>query len=392
MKVVAVTAHVVKNATRYELAGQAKASGTLPGSEYLRFGNYPHLYSQRSEAVVVEIETDEGIVGFGECQAPVGPEVVAVIIQRMLGPILLGRDPLDVVPLFQELYGSGRARGQVTGYQIDAIAGLDTALWDIRARSAGLSLSAALGGRFRDRLPSYVTGLRAPDRAGRLDEARGWASMGIGVKACLGHDPREDSREAEAIRSAVGDDATLFVDGVWGYRYHEAVCVGRALEDTGFQFFEAPLVAEDIRGHARLAAELDIAIAIGEPLRTRFQFLPWLTAEAMDVVQPDVMRNGPTETTRIASLAEAFNLPVALHTGNLTVIGMATTWHVAASLPTFLVQEYQPVMLETYNPWLAEPLRLDGGELVVPDGPGLGIDLDRDRFLHDVESSERIEL
>ena len=91
------------------------------------------------------------------------------------------------------------------------------------------------------------------------------------------------------------------------------------------------------------------------------------------------MRNGVTETVAIAELAYAFHRPVALHTGVVTVVGMSASWQVAATLPTFHIQELQPVMLDTFNPWLADPLRVEGGAVVVPDGPGLGLDLDEER-------------
>jgi galactonate dehydratase len=174
---------------------------------------------------------------------------------------------------------------------------------------------------------------------------------------------------------------------VWKYSYPEAVRVGRVLEANGVEFFESPLVPEDIEGHEKLARTLDVAIAVGEPLHTGFGFMPWFHRQALDICQPDVMRNGVTETVKIACVAEALNIPVALHTGALTVVGMAATWQTAATLPNFYVQEYQPVMLETFSAWLAEPMGLnEQGQLVVPTGPGLGITIDEKRFAEDVDS------
>jgi galactonate dehydratase len=190
----------------------------------------------------------------------------------------------------------------------------------------------------------------------------------------------EDAREVERLRSAMGDDGRLMVDGMWGYSYPEAVRAGRAFEQYGVAFLEAPLLPEDVGGHARLARDLDLPIAVGEPLRTRFAFLPWFEREALDIAQPDLMRNGVTETVAIADLAYAFNRPVALHTGVVTVVGMSASWQVAATLPTFLIQELQPVMLDTFNPWLAEPLVVEDGAVVVPTGPGLGLALDEERI------------
>src|SRR5690606_7687312 len=106
----------------------------------------------------------------------------------------------------------------------------------------------------------------------------------------------------------------------------------------------------------------------GEALRTRAQFMPWLRRDAFDVCQPDLMRNSVSETWRIAVLAESFNKPVALHTGCTTAVGLAATYQMAAALPNFLIQEYQPVMLEVFNDWLRSPIELAEGEIVVPEG------------------------
>ena len=144
-------------------------------------------------------------------------------------------------------------------------------------------------------------------------------------------------------------------------------------------FFESPIAPEDIEGHRRLTAALDIPVAVGEPLRTRHQFLPWLGARAMDIAQPDLMRNGVGETVAIATLAAAHHVPVALHTGVVTVVGMAASWQVASALPNFMVQEFQPVMLETFNPLVSEPLVVSEGVAHVPTGAGLGIEIDVER-------------
>jgi D-galactarolactone cycloisomerase len=237
-----------------------------------------------------------------------------------------------------------------------------------------------------------VTGLREKTADGRQHEAATWAEQGIGIKPCLGLGYLSDSREVERLRAAIGDEATLLVDGMWNYTYPEALRVGRAYEKLGVGFLEAPLIPEDIHGHARLSDKLDLPIAIGEPLRTRHAFLPWFEQRALSVAQPDQMRNGVTETVNIARLAESFNLPVALHTGCVTVVGMSATWQIASTLPNFMIQEYQPVMLDTFNPWLADPLRVVDGALSVPRGPGLGLSLDEERIVAQSTSSVTIDL
>jgi D-galactarolactone cycloisomerase len=392
VKITSITAYAVKAGVRYELAGQARPTGHLPGSDYIRFAPYPQLYSDRTEAVVVRVETDEGIAGWGEAQAPIGPEVAQAIVTRVLGPAVLGLDPLATGRRSREMYETMRVRGQIGGYQQDAIAAMDTALWDIAGQALGRSIAELLGGRTRDRLPCYVSGLRAKTLDARAEEAAQWAARGAGVKSFLGFGVAADAREVATLRKAIGDDARLYIDAIWRYREPEAVRLARVLEEHGVEFFEAPLAPEDVEGHARLARAVDVAVAVGEPLRTTYAFLPWLRQEALDVCQPDLMRNGVTETWKIAQLADAFHIPAALHTGASSVVGMAATWQVAAALPNFLVQELQPVMLDTFNPWLRDPLHMEGGELVVPDGPGLGIQIDVDRLKQDVAGEVTVRL
>jgi galactonate dehydratase len=380
-----ISAYVVKQGTFYDMGSDSKASAQLPHSDYMRFRPYPQLYSRRSEALLLKIETDEGIVGWGESQAPIGPEVTQSVVRHVLGPAVLGLSALDTNVRFTEMYETLRVRGHMTGFLVDAIAGIDTALWDIRGKAAGTPVSNLLGGRYRETLPCYVSGLRRKSRQARLEEAGEYCDRGIsGVKMYMGHGLREDGQEIECLRERLGPDVKIYVDAVWNYDFADAVRLGRICERNNVEFLEAPLLPEDIEGHARLARELDVAIAIGEPLRTRFQFQPWFTRDAFDVCQPDVMRNGISESYKIAAVAEAFNKPVALHTGCVTAVGLAATFHTAAAIPNFLTQEYQPVMFEAFNRWLKEPLKMRDGELVVPDGPGLGIDLDEDRLSADV--------
>lgn len=379
MIITKITAYAVKANQVYAMSGAARPGDRLPGSDYLRMGSYPQLYSRFAQAALVKVETDAGVVGWGEAQAPVGTDVILTIVKDVLAPSVLGRDAEATAVRYSDMYESMRVRGQIGGYQQDAIAAIDTALWDIRGRAVGRSVAELLGGRRRSTLPGYVTGLREPTPEGRRREAQDWVAQGLGVKPCLGTDYVEDVREVEALRSAIGADATLLVDAMWRYTLPEALRAGRAFQEQGVGFLESPLAPEDVHAHARLASALDLAVAVGESLRTRYQFLPWIEEAAMDIVQPDVMRNGITETVAVTELATAYHLPVALHTGVVTVVGMAATCQVAATLATFQLQEVQPVMLATFNPWIAEPIQVRDGSVVVPAGPGLGIEVDEER-------------
>lgn len=389
MRIATVVAHVVKAQRKYELQGRTVERPTLPGSDYMYFEPYLELYSTKTEALVVMITTDDGIVGYGEAQAPIGPEVAQAVVEHVIGPVVLGKDPLDTGVRYHEMYSSLRARGQITGFQMDAIAAIDMALWDIKGKMAGLSVAQLLGGSFRQTLPCYVSGsLLGSTTQERAKQGARFVDSGIaGIKAYLGFGLDSDEEEISALSEAVGSGCRLLADMFWRYSLPEAIKVGRMLESYGVEFMEAPMAPEDVEGHARLSAALDIAIAIGEPLRTRHQFLPWFRHHALDICQPDPMRCGISETYKIMSLAESFNTPVALHNGVVTVVGMAATWQLASVTPNFYIQEYEPHAIDTFGHWLIEPLRVEKGELVVPCGPGLGIELDEEPFMADVVSS-----
>lgn len=379
MRITKITAYAVKSENAYAMSGAVRPGERLPGSDYRRFAPHRQLYSDRSEAALVRVDTDEGLVGWGEAQAPIGPEVVLAVVEKVLGPTLLGLDPLATTARAVDMYETLRVRGQVGGFQQDAIAALDTALWDLRGRAAGLSLAELVGGRLRDTLPCYVTGLRERTPEGRCEEAAQWARQGFGVKPCLGFGGPQDADEVRGLRQAMGQDAWLAVDGMWGYTLPEAKALGRVLVEAGVAFFESALAPEDVLGHRELVRSLDLPVAIGEPLRTRHQFMPWLAARAMDVAQPDLMRNGVGETLAIATLASAHHVSVALHTGVVTSVGMAASWQVAAALPNFLVQEIQPVMLQTFGHLVEEELTVADGVVHVPTGPGIGVTVDEGR-------------
>lgn len=371
-----VDAFVVKVPHHDRFGGQVAAPLRLGDSDYYFEDEWREIYAVQSQSTLVRIETQDGTFGWGECQAPILPEVAGQIVTGLLGPMLLGQDPRAIGVLRKRMYESMNVRGQTTGFMLDAISGLDIALWDVKGKLSGEPIARLLGGPFRMRLPAYVSGLRAPGVSERADLAASCIEDGYaGVKLYLGRGVIQDVREVEAAREKL-PDGRLFSDLFWLYDLPSAIQLGRKLQELGVEWLESPLHPEDVRGHAELAAALDVAIAVGEPLRTDYQFLPWLESGALDIAQPDVARSGITGARRIADLADAFHKPVAYHLGVCLGIGMVATWHLAAATGNFLIQEHEPPMLELSNRFLDTPLRMEAGELVVPDGPGLGVDVD----------------
>ncbi|MFB7843271.1 mandelate racemase/muconate lactonizing enzyme family protein [Microbacterium sp. NPDC056052] len=337
------------------------------------------LYSPGYESLLVKIETDEGLVGWGEALAPVAPEVVAAVVDHLLTPLIIGEDPRSVRTLWHRMTESMRERGHLTGHQADAMAAVDIALWDLWGHATGLSVSELAGGRFAEILPTYVSGIRGNDDAERVDKATAFVEAGVRrIKLHLGTDVRTDLATYDAIR-AVHPDLDLALDAHWTYRLGEAKALGRELDDRGAWFFEAPLAPEDVEGHRDLAAALATPIAVGEAMRSRFEFTDWLARRAVGLTQPDIGRTGITEGLAIAAVADAFHAQVAPHHSAAFGIAMAAGVHVAASATSLLAFEYQPFTLPVANLILTTPLevRPDGG-FIVPTGPGLGVTVDED--------------
>lgn len=379
MTVEQIEVFVFKLAHHYKVAGTTDSPGQLPGTDYYREPQWKHAYSNGTETCLVKLTTDSGLVGWGESQAPLLPRVPAAVVTDLLGPAVLGRDPLKTAVLHDELTHLMHARGHFGSFLYDAVAGIDTALWDLKGKILQQPICELLGGSFRPTLRCYMSGLREPTLEGRVAAAKGALAQGYaGVKIFTGQALEKAGAEIEAVADAIGSGPFLAVDLICGYALPAALHLGRLLDARRAAWLEAPLAPQDVAGHARLAESLATPIAVGEVLRSVAEFLPWFQQRALGVAQPDVTRCGVTEAQRIADLARAFDVPTALHVGVCTGIGVAATWQVAAALPDYLIQEHQPKMLPAANRTLREPLVEKDGMLVVPAAPGLGVEVDEE--------------
>ena len=359
--------------------------GRLPAAAdpqaYFTRPPYRALYSACFETAFVKITTADGLVGWGEALAPVAPEVVCVIIEQLLAPVLLGRDPLDGNALWNTMYDLMRERGYYGGFMLDAISACDTALWDLRGKLLGQPVYKLLGGAFRDRVPCYVSGLPKPTAEERVELALAYVERGfMAFKLAAGHGSGDDIASMSALREALGAGATLLLDAHWVYSLDEATRLGHALSALDVGFFEAPINPEDVESHARLAAAVAVPIAHGETERTRYQFRPWLTQKAADILQPDVGRAGVSETVKIAAMAEAFNVTMAPHLSVGLGVCIAATIHAAAAIPNLYLLEYQPPVFEIANMLLKSPLVCEAGFYEIPSSAGLGVELDEGKL------------
>jgi len=379
MVIVNIEVFAFKYDHHYRLGGHTDSPNRLPGTDYYFEPQWRHAYSGLTESCLVKITTDEGLIGWGEAQSPLVPEVPATLIAKLLGPAILGLDPTNPQAIYEKLYHLSHVRGHTTSYTIDAIAGIDIALWDIKGKAEGKPVNELLGKVITTRLPLYVSGLRRPDLDSRMALAKEKVQEGFtGVKIFKGDTAVNTLKECEAIRSAIGNDADLAFDAICAHDYNTAYAIGCGLDELNAAWFEAPIDPEDVAGHVKLAKVIKTPIAIGEPLRTVREFKPWVEQKAMKIAQPDIVRCGITGGKKIIGLAEEANLKIGTHIGVCTAIGVAVSWHISSTLINAISQEHQLDMFETANKVLQTPLVVEAGHAILPNGAGLGIEVNED--------------
>lgn len=333
------------------------------------------------EIVIVEIETKGGIVGFGECLARRGAVAYAGFIDEVFAPQLLGQDALDRRRLWKTMRST--LSGRTGGMQIEAIAGVDIALWDIAGKAANMPVHKLLGGVGRQEVAAYASSINWLDDAACEAEVASALKTGFKqIKVKVGKPLHGAIARAKLCRKLAGDGIMLGVDANWTYDVDEAIVVGRALADLGYAFFEEPIRPEDRDGYRRLAAALPIRLAAGESDFTAGDALISLKDRTLGLVQPDVARaGGISETWRIAELAASFNTAYAPHVGWSGALCVAASLQLAAAAESFMTFEcmvYEnPLRQKLTTEAIGDARHLRNGQLPVPQGPGLGIEIDR---------------
>ncbi|MBI1295017.1 mandelate racemase/muconate lactonizing enzyme family protein [bacterium] len=348
-----------------------------------RYGDYTiaadawtSIYSRNHETCLVRLETDDGIVGWGEGQAPVSPRATATLVQDLCTPLLLGRDPFDVEYIWYRLYSAMRERGHITGFYVDALAAVDLALYDLLGKVLGKPVYKLLGGQFRSSVPIYA-GIGGSDAASTATAAQEHVAAGYNaLKLHLRLGNTALLRIVEAVRGAVGPGIQLMVD-VHGTRdVSEAIELGKGLETLGVRWLEAPCQPEDIRGQAEIARALSMQVATGEWLRTVWEWRQWIEHRSFDVAMPDIARTGLSEGKRIAALCDSFNLPIAPHIGGGGILAVAASIHYSLAIPNFQIMEHSHkahAMKGSIAHSYPEPVN---SAFRLPDSPGLGVEID----------------
>ncbi|MCU0984645.1 MAG: mandelate racemase/muconate lactonizing enzyme family protein [Acetobacteraceae bacterium] len=349
----------------------------------------PFAYSQAwyrtRGAMLVEIETEDGVIGWGEA---FGPPALTAPIAAWFAPLLEGADALAGEVIWQRLYNALRDHGQ-RGLAIEALSAVDIALWDIRGQLAGLPIHRLMGGPLRTAVRPYATGFYRRERDDHetylREEADARLAEGFGaIKLKTGWGLAEDIALTRAMRRHVGPGILMPVDCNHAYDAASAIRYGNAVADQDILWFEEPVPPEDIAGYLEVKARQPIAVAGGEASFTRWGFREMIAARAADILQPDVAAcGGLSEAKKIADMATAFGLRTNPHVWG-TGIALSASLHLLAVIPDNPPGLFPtPPMLELdrsphpVRDALTEPVRLANGMVTIPEVPGLGVVPDR---------------
>lgn len=339
----------------------------------------------KRDAVVVKVTTESGIVGYGESHHGRSANIIAEIVNTTLKDIVLPASADDVVGVWSRIYEwqlKSHGMGAATSM---AMSGLDMALWDIRAKAAGWPLWKLLGGSNARKVKAYAGGVALgwQEPSALVDEVAPHVALGYkAVKLRVGDRVDRDIARVAAVRKAYGNGLTILVDANTGYTVDDVRRVMPVYEELGVDWLEEPFSPSDHASYARAAALGKVPLAAGENHYTRFEFARVLDDGHITVLQPDLSKaGGVTEVMRIAHTASTWRLPICPHS-SITALNMASTIHLLKSIDN---AGYFEADVSHGNPFRedmsSKPYTvMPDGTVELPDGPGIGIEID-DAFL-----------
>ncbi|SMX30258.1 Putative isomerase YitF [Pelagimonas phthalicica] len=343
-------------------------------------------FDKRSH-VLVEVICDDGTIGWGECLGPARPN--AAVVDAYKG-FLIGQNPLETEKLWATCYNALRDQGQ-RGLTVTALSGIDIALWDIKGKHFGAPISTLLGGRWHDRIEAYATGSFKRDGVDRVQdnalEMAAHAEAGFDrMKVKIGFDVAEDLRVIKAVREAIGPTWRLMIDANHGYTAAEAIKLGQAAAEFDIDWFEEPVLPEQLSAYRDVRARQPLPLAAGETWHTRWGYREALESRAVDIIQPDLCGvGGFSEAKKVADLASVYGVRVVPHVWGTAVQIAAALQFLSSMVPDPVrTAPVAPIMEfdRTHNPFrqaiVTSPIEHENGWVHVPDGPGLGIEINRD--------------
>jgi galactonate dehydratase len=332
------------------------------------------IYPAKMRSAVVRVTLDSGQEGWGETYGLVAPQAIHALISDIIAPIIAGRSPFEVQAIWEDLYDLMRVRGYTGGFWLDALAAVDIALWDLMGKLTGLPLHQLLGGKHRDRIPAYVSGLPRPTIPEKVDLARSFVDKGykaVKIAASVSYDGVE--REIAALREGLGPDVAIMLDCHWIYTPAEAVALLQRLAPYNLYFLEAPCKTEDVAGLADIAAHATVPVAAGEEWRTVYDARSRLEARAVSIVQTEMGHTGITQFMRIAHLTQAHHGKIIPHATIGAGIFAAASLQASSTVLSLPYHEFQHSIFPQSAKLMNGRLECAEGFFALPEGPGLGV-------------------
>jgi len=339
------------------------------------------------DMLLVKVTTDSGIVGYGEVDSSplVAKSVidapVSHTISRGLRHLVIGQDPFAYEYLWDRMYQGCLYHGR-RGAAIQAMSGIDLALWDIMGKALGMPVYKLLGGGFRKEVRAYASALFGDDLAHTSDKVKryvddGFTAVKMGWEP-MGRDPDYDVQLVKTMREAAGPKVDVLVDAGLCWDAKTAIRMARRFEDYDIFWLEEPLHPDNLEGYRRLSEAASVRIAAGEEESSRASFVDLMDRGKIDVVQVDVTRvGGLTEAKKIAYLAHDRGLPCVNHSFT-TDINIAASLHLLASIPNAPLLEFCAEESPLRTQLAREPIQVLDGMVRVPEGPGLGVELNEE--------------
>lgn len=352
---------------------------------------YEESISGGPSLALVEVETDEGLVGVGEACAHSerGEAALAVqnIVEKGFKPLLVGEDPLDMGRLWNKLYDYCEWYGRA-GIAIYALSAVDVALWDLVGKFFQVPVCKLLGGKYRDRARVYASLLFDMDdpvataAEGREQVKHGFTAVKFGWgkrrDRAFGMNFKEDEKIVKTIREELGPDVWLMVDvgRFVNLTPAEAIRLAKILEKYNIYWFEEPLPPDDVEGYKLLSDAVDVYVAAGESEYSLHGFLNYIQKRAIDIVQPDVTKTGGiTMFRKIVDMCEIWNRMVVPH-GFSSIVNVAANLQLVASMPRVSLLEFRRTPSPLISKLAKNPPAYESGYLKIPTGPGLGLEID----------------
>lgn len=343
----------------------------------------------------VKLYTDSGLTGVGEASLERNDEVVVKALETFRD-FLVGQDPFQIEYIWNALYKQTFKYGQLI--ILTALSGIEQALWDIKGKALGVPVYELLGGKLRDKARAYanawafqkvITSMTAEDTPDSIAEnalkmvdkgftAMKWDPFREGGQVIQRSEEEFALACVKAVREAVGPSVDILIECHGRFNMHSAIRIAHKLEPYDPFFYEEPIPPDNLDALAALQRSINLPIATGERLYTRWEFRPLFEKNAAQIIQPDICNvGGIWELRKIAAMAEAYYVSVQPHNSNGPVQTIASL-HLDASIPNFVFQELFYPYLDMYNEILTEPIIYKDGYLEIPTSPGLGTDIRED--------------